>query len=640
MRIGLSALSNLKLGTADVSRVYYGNSLVWQRPPVGGTFPETLGLAAWFRMDEPLTLWRDIIGSLQASAFGHALARIDDGSGNSRHATQSTAASQPRLAKSSRGGRRNLCRNSIAFNIAGDAWSANWTATSATSVQLNAGIAPDGTNTANKIVEGVGNPPSNRGWSIEDVSAFVPVPEPCVISVYAKAAERTAILLQGKWTNGVASYGVVVDLINGTFVGVVEGSPGNLGGGAYNIENVGNDWWRISLAVWQLSNVGAIRISMAPAVGTAATHVGDGTSGVLVWGAQIERGFVLSPFERTISAVETANQFVPDVPFRFALNDGNDSLQWNAPAGTYTVGWVNPRGNISIQSEQSLSGATNMLLGTEVSEYLAIPRSLTTEETRSLRSYFLQRVGMHQTEDGLAIPDLSVPYFLFVARDINIAGMSWKARVKPGMGAPVLGCLITPELLTDTSWAPGVPVFRPQSNLFFGRLGPMISSAGYSMVAVLGGINQIVYVGPNVFSSSENRIQTIQRTSSEVRINTGGGGTGRFNAYTGEFGTFPEGGVLQFDKPVGGGTILSAFEAYHEGSLITPSTAGTFSTNSHGEFLALGGRYGSTVGGAMVPNAAGRVLAFLRTVGGTALSAEDRERVTEFMIGLRTGAIL
>jgi hypothetical protein len=71
----------------------------------------------------------------------------------------------------------------------------------------------------------------------------------------------------------------------------------------------------------------------------------------------------------------------------FVEDDGGDTMNWTAPAGTYTVAYVIPDGTVTILTGQSLSGATDMLLVSQVVEYLAVNRALTAGETSGLTAY-------------------------------------------------------------------------------------------------------------------------------------------------------------------------------------------------------------------------------------------------------------
>lgn len=69
-------------------------------------------------------------------------------------------------------------------------------------------------------------------------------------------------------------------------------------------------------------------------------------------------------------------------------DDGvDDALSWTAPADTYTVARVNSTGTVTIQTSQSLSGATDIMLETTIAGYLSINRSLTAGETTTLTAW-------------------------------------------------------------------------------------------------------------------------------------------------------------------------------------------------------------------------------------------------------------
>lgn len=68
-------------------------------------------------------------------------------------------------------------------------------------------------------------------------------------------------------------------------------------------------------------------------------------------------------------------------------NVSSDTLNWTAPAGTYTVAYVIPDGTVTILTSQSLSGATNIMLASQIVEYVAVNRALTGGETSGLTAY-------------------------------------------------------------------------------------------------------------------------------------------------------------------------------------------------------------------------------------------------------------
>lgn len=73
-------------------------------------------------------------------------------------------------------------------------------------------------------------------------------------------------------------------------------------------------------------------------------------------------------------------------PYYFE-DDGDDTMPWTAPSGTYTIAYVIPDGTVTILTDQSLSGATDMMLASQVVEYVAVNRALTGGETAALTAY-------------------------------------------------------------------------------------------------------------------------------------------------------------------------------------------------------------------------------------------------------------
>ena len=194
---------------------------------------------------------------------------------------------------------------------------AAWTKTR---VGVSAGgyVAPDGTTTAMKLVEldpADAAPTADGAYykSIRQSTAGSTAPTSWTLSVYAKSAERKHLAFAD------LSYGslgrVVVDLENGT---VTETTPTTITGrsiGTPIIQNAGNGWWRIAVSFKNIapSNNG-ITPGFAPNNGATLGMLGDTSgafgpsyagvsgSGILIWGAQLERGTVLGPYTRTTSA--------------------------------------------------------------------------------------------------------------------------------------------------------------------------------------------------------------------------------------------------------------------------------------------------------------------------------------------------
>jgi hypothetical protein len=138
------------------------------------------------------------------------------------------------------------------------------------SIIANATTAPNGTLTADKIVE---NTSSGLHRCFTSVSGFIG--SILTYSIYLKAAERNWALV---WFDGEAA-GAYVDLSTGQLGTVTSGITAS-------VESVGNGWYR---CVIKKTIVSSANIAIYTATNNGgASYTGNGTSGIFAWGAQLE----------------------------------------------------------------------------------------------------------------------------------------------------------------------------------------------------------------------------------------------------------------------------------------------------------------------------------------------------------------
>jgi hypothetical protein len=172
----------------------------------------------------------------------------------------------------------NLAQNSETFN------SSPWTISLST-ISTNATTAPNGTTTAEKLVEDT-NAGLHQVYQEIFASGSI-VDQYYTFSCYAKASERNKItfILQ---TPNVSE--ATFDLINGT--ASITGGSGTAG---VAIENVGNGWFRCS--IYRLNTTaGYIYGNIVLNNGSGTSYTGNGTSGAFIWGAQLNIGSTAKPY--------------------------------------------------------------------------------------------------------------------------------------------------------------------------------------------------------------------------------------------------------------------------------------------------------------------------------------------------------
>ena len=183
---------------------------------------------------------------------------------------------------------KNLLNNTENFTVA------NW-GSRAYSTTLDAAIAPDGALTADLFVPDT----VSRDHYILKVIA-VNSGSSYTESIYMKAGGYNYGYLKIQPTGGTPTYGVVVDLTNGTAAQIVSTGGAT---GSYQITDFGDGWYRVSVTVLMASNNYQFIATAVPSVPASftsygdATYAGNGTDGVYFWGAQLELGEAATDYQ-------------------------------------------------------------------------------------------------------------------------------------------------------------------------------------------------------------------------------------------------------------------------------------------------------------------------------------------------------
>ena len=201
--------------------------------------------------------------------------------------------------------RTNLLLQSSAFD------SADWFLANATAPpNVAATLAPDGTNTANKLAEDTGT----------GVHRVLPIGALTVVSgttysysVYAKAAERTKIYITDNVIQG-ATFDLSAGTVSGLGSGVTAPPP----------VPVGNGWYRCVITRASSNTAGRICIFLVDGAGSTS-YAGVSGNGVYLWGAQVEVGAFATSYIPTGASAVDRNADVANVStqaFPYSANEG------------------------------------------------------------------------------------------------------------------------------------------------------------------------------------------------------------------------------------------------------------------------------------------------------------------------------
>lgn len=183
----------------------------------------------------------------------------------------------------------------------------------------NAITAPDGTTTADKLVENA----TASALHFAHNAVAVTTGTTYSISVFVKAAERSWVAV-GVGGTGFGTHGLYVDLSTGT-AGLTIGTPI-----ATNIQAYPNGWYRVSVTQIATDTSGELQVRLASGNG-GFTYTGDGTSGLYVWGAQLENGTFATSY------IPTAGTTATRVADRASITGSNFSSWFNPIEGTINI---------------------------------------------------------------------------------------------------------------------------------------------------------------------------------------------------------------------------------------------------------------------------------------------------------------
>ena len=229
----------------------------------------------------------------------------------------STSGSYPLVGYVPWEARTNLCLQS-------EDLSTTWGNNNTTESVNAAVVSPNGTTTADKLVEAATNTTHTIHNTVAGTSGVY------TTSVYLKAAGRTwAYITEGNSVTSTAYF----DLTNG-----VVGTVGGTGSPSARIVDAGNGWYRCSMTFTAGANA---NIQIGTSTGdTISSFLGDITKGVYVWGAQLELGSFATPYIPTTTVAVARNADVLTYTGADVANIKTLAATFSRGVGVATAGTV------------------------------------------------------------------------------------------------------------------------------------------------------------------------------------------------------------------------------------------------------------------------------------------------------------
>jgi hypothetical protein len=213
------------------------------------------------------------------------------------HRTQATTAARPLYALHPVGGVRNKLEYTEEFD------NAVWTKAVAT-ISANSATAPDDESTADKLVETTAlGPHTVKQLRPANAGTYT-------VQVFLKAGERTRAAVVATKSSGGGTYSVF-NLSTGQIDEEGTDFGADVAFVSNSITDVGDGWYLciIKAELNSATDFGiSVNLDNATSGSLSQTYTGDGTSGLFVWGAQLEEGSTATNYQRVGSFLDVSEE--------------------------------------------------------------------------------------------------------------------------------------------------------------------------------------------------------------------------------------------------------------------------------------------------------------------------------------------
>jgi hypothetical protein len=176
-------------------------------------------------------------------------------------------------------------------------FSTTWT-NAESSANVNVAVAPNGTTTADALVDTVNSSAHSTSQSVAGLAGSTNYTFSCYMK---KGSKNFGALVFGPNASWGAGGGATVffDLTNGTISGSTPTATGT-------IQALPNGWYRCTATATTIASPGTVSPRVGSSLsGTTQTYVGNGDEAIFIWGAQLEVGTFPTSYIPTTTAAVT-----------------------------------------------------------------------------------------------------------------------------------------------------------------------------------------------------------------------------------------------------------------------------------------------------------------------------------------------